>query len=53
MNSKEIEKYKKQLELIEKQLTNEMVKGISEKEKQEYIQLVLKIKARIDLLEKL
>ena len=53
MNSKEIEKYKKQLEIIEKQLTNEMVKGISEKEKQEYIQLVLKIKARINLLEKM
>ena len=53
MNSKEIEKYKRQLKLIESQLTNEIIQQLSEKEKKEYVQLVLKIKARIKLLEEL
>lgn len=53
MNSKEIEKYKKQLDFIEKQLTDKIIEKMSKKELEEYIILVSKIKARINLLEKL
>ena len=51
MDKMEIEKYKKNLELIESQLTEEMVKQMTEEEIQEYVVLVSKIKARLELLE--
>lgn len=53
MDKMEIEKYKKNLEIIEKQLTNEELQKMSKEEIQEYVILVSKIKARLDLLENL
>lgn len=53
MDKMEIEKYRKNLEIIESQLTNEELKKMSKEEIQEYIILVSKIKARLDLLENL
>lgn len=53
MDKMEIEKYKKNLEIIENQLTNEELQKMSKEEIQEYITLVSKIKARLDLLENL
>lgn len=53
MDKKEIELYRKNLEIIESQLTEEDLKQMSKEEVQEYIILVSKIKARLDLLENL
>lgn len=53
MDKMEIEKYRKNLEIIESQLTNEELQKMSKEEIQEYITLVSKIKARLDLLENL
>lgn len=53
MDKMEIEKYRKNLEIIENQLTNEELQKMSKEEIQEYIILVSKIKARLDLLENL
>lgn len=53
MDKNEIEMYKKQLEIIESKLTDEMIKNLTKEEKQEYIILVTKIKARLDWLESL
>lgn len=53
MDKMEIEKYRKNLEIIENQLTNEELQKMSKEEIQEYITLVSKIKARLDLLENL
>ena len=53
MDKVEIEKYRKNLEIIESQLTNEELQKMSKEEIQEYITLVSKIKARLDLLENL
>lgn len=51
MDKEKIEEYKKQLENLENQLTDEAVKDMSKEEIKEYISLVSKIKARLDLLE--
>lgn len=53
MDKVEIEKYRKNLEIIENQLTSEELQKMSKEEVQEYIVLVSKIKARLDLLENL
>ena len=53
MDKMEIEKYRKNLEIIENQLTNEELQKMTKEEIQEYITLVSKIKARLDLLENL
>ncbi len=51
MDKNEIEKYRMQLAEIEDMLTDDMVKSLSKEEIQEYIILVSKIKARLELLE--
>lgn len=53
MDKKEIEKYRKQLEIIESKLTNDVINELSKEQIQEYIILVSKIKARLNLLENL
>lgn len=53
MEKDEIQQYKKKLKLIESQLSDSMIKNLSDKEKQEYIRLVSEIKAKIKLLEEL
>lgn len=53
MDKMEIEKYKRQLEMIESNLTSDVIKTLTKEELQEYMILVSKIKARLDLLERL
>lgn len=53
MDKIEIEKYKRQLAEIEAKMTDEAIKELTKEEIQEYIILVSKIKARIELLENL
>ena len=53
MDKIQIEKYRNDLAEIEKQLTDEELKRMSKEEIQEYIILVSKIKARLELLENL
>lgn len=53
MDKMELEKYRSELKMLESQLTDDMVKQLSKEELQEYIVLVSKIKARLELLEKL
>ncbi len=53
MDRIEIEKYRKNIELIESRLTDDAIKQMSKEELQEYIILLSKIKARLDLLENL
>lgn len=50
---KSIEEYKRELEEIENMLTDDMIKQMSKEEIQEYVVLVSKIKARLELLENL
>lgn len=53
MDKNELEEYKRQLAMIEAKMTDDVVKELSKEELQEYIILVSKIKARLDLLENL
>lgn len=53
MDKKELEEYKRQLAIIEAKMTDDVIKELSKEEIQEYIILVSKIKARLDLLENL
>ena len=53
MDKMEIEKYKRQLAEIESQLTDEDVKQMTKEEIEEYVVLVSKIKARLEILENL
>ena len=53
MDKVEIEKYKRELEKLEEQLSDDMIKNLTREEIQEYIVLVSKIKARLELLENL
>ena len=50
---KSIEEYKRELEEIESMLTDDMIKQMSKEEIQEYVILVSKIKARLEILENL
>ena len=51
MDKELIEKYKSELAEIENMLSDDMVKKLSKEEIQEYIVLVSKIKARLELRE--
>ncbi len=53
MDKMELEKYKRELKKIEEQLSDDMIKTLTREEIQEYIVLVSKIKARLELLENL
>lgn len=53
MDRNELEEYKRELALIESKLTDDVVKSLTREELQEYITLVSKIKARLDILENL
>ncbi len=53
MDKSELEKYKSQLAEMEAMMTDDVIKDLSKEEIQEYIVLVSKIKARLDLLENL
>ncbi len=53
MDKMEIEKYKRQLAEIESQLTDEDIKQMTKEEIEEYVVLVSKIKARLEILENL
>lgn len=53
MDKSELERYKRELEMLEKKLTDEAVKDLTKEEIQEYVILVSKIKARLELLENL
>lgn len=51
MDKSKLEEYKRQLAEIENQLTEEEIKSLTKEEIEEYIILVSKIKARLELLE--
>jgi len=51
MDKAKIEEYKRKLAEIDAQLTDETVKKMSKEEIQEYVILVSKIKARLEILE--
>lgn len=51
MDRNKLENYKMYLKQIQDQLTDEDVKNMTKEERQEYITLVSRIKARLDLLE--
>ena len=53
MDKAKIEEYKRKLAEIEDSLTDEAVKEMSKEEIQEYVILVSKIKARLEILENL
>ncbi len=53
MDKMEIEKYKRQLAEIESHLTDEDIKQMTKEEIEEYVVLVSKIKARLEILENL
>lgn len=53
MDKMEVEKYKRELKKLEEQLSDDMIKDLTREEIQEYIVLVSKIKARLELLENL
>lgn len=53
MDKSEIENYRNQLRLIESMLTDDVIKGLTKDEIHEYVVLVSKIKARLELLENL
>ena len=53
MDKLELEKYKNYLKVIQEKLTDEDVKEMTQEERQEYVILVAKIKARLDLLEEI
>ena len=53
MDKSKIEEYRRQLLEIENELTDETVKEMTEEEIKDYIVLVSKIKARLELLENL
>lgn len=53
MDKNELEEYKRDLALIESKLTDDVVKKLTREELEEYIVLVSKIKARLDILENL
>lgn len=53
MDKLELEKYKRELEMLEEKLTDEDIKNMTKEEVQEYIILVSKIKARLEILENL
>lgn len=53
MDKAKIEEYKRKLAEIEDSLTDEAVKTMSKEEIQEYVILVSKIKARLEILENL
>ncbi len=53
MDKSEIEKYKRELAKIEAKLTEDAVKELTREQVEEYIVLVSKIKARLELLENL
>lgn len=51
MDMNKLENYKLYLKQIQEQLTDEDVKKMTKEEREEYITLVAKIKARLDILE--
>ena len=51
MDRNKIENYKLYLKQIQDQLTDEDVKNMTKEEREEYITLVARIKARLDILE--
>jgi len=51
MDKIELEKYKRQLAEIESHLTDEAVKQMTKEQIEEYVILVSKIKARLEILE--
>lgn len=53
MDKMEVEKYKRELRKLEEQLSDDMIENLTREEIQEYIVLVSKIKARLELLENL
>ena len=53
MDKIEIEKYRKQLAIIQNQMTDDFAKKLTKEEIQEYIVLVSQIEARIKILEKI
>lgn len=53
MDKLELEKYKRELEILEQELTDEDIKEMTKEEIQEYVILVSKIKARLEILENL
>lgn len=53
MDKMEVEKYKRELKKLEEQLSDDMIENLTREEIQEYIVLVSKIKARLELLENL
>ncbi len=53
MDKKDIEEYKRQLKIIESEMTDETIKKMKPEELQEYIVLASQIKARLKLLESL
>lgn len=53
MDKSKIELYKKYLEQIQSELTDEDVKQMTVEERKEYVTLVAQIKARIEILENL
>lgn len=53
MDKMEIEKYKRQLEQIEEKFTDDVLKQMTKEEIKEYVVLVTKIKARLEILENL
>lgn len=52
MDKNKIEEYKRQLAEIEDKLTDDVVKQLTKDEIEEYVILVSKIKARLEILEK-
>ncbi len=53
MDKMKLEGYKRQLAEIENQLTDDVVKQLTKEEIEEYVILVSKIKARLEILENL
>ncbi len=51
MDRNKLENYKMYLKQIQDQLTDEDVKKMTKEEREEYITLVARIKARLDLLD--
>lgn len=53
MDKMKLEEYKRQLAEIESQLTDDVAKQLTKEEIEEYVILVSKIKARLEILESL
>lgn len=51
MDKMEIEKYRRNLELLESQLTNSVINSLSQEQIREYVILATQIRARLEILE--